>query len=244
MIRNLFLTSALVTFFSFQSFALTNTTSKTRSVSDSALKDQLHDLAKQNHNALGYNTAKKNLLGYMSVHEVQNKLVVKDVYCEADYASPGLGRIPSNSVINTEHTWPQSKFGGIDRRFQKSDLHHLYPTDSELNSIRGNNPFGEVVQDTQNTKCPQSHIGYNSVGQRAFEPPQDHKGNAARAIFYFSIRYKMKIDDAQESDLKKWNLEDPVDAAELLRNEQVEGYQGNRNPFIDQPDLANQVLDF
>jgi len=235
----MFLSTALLLLFSFQAFSLTKTSSTTSDVIE-----KIYDQSRRNHNPIGYDTARVSLLGHMAVHEVQNKLYVKDVYCEADYASPGIGRIPNNSVINVEHTWPQSKFGGSDRRLQKSDLHHLYPTDSQLNGIRGNNPFGEVSQESQNTKCPMSHIGYDNAGQKVFEPPQAHKGNVARALFYFSIRYKMKISTNEEAALRLWNIDDPVDAAELLRNEQVEGYQGNRNPFIDQPDLANSVSDF
>ena len=44
--------------------------------------------------------------------------------------------------MNTEHTWPQSK-GATGAA--KSDLHHLFPTDSKANSIRGNHPFGIVT---------------------------------------------------------------------------------------------------
>ena len=121
----------------------------------------------------------------MSVHQENNQYFVTDVYCESDYRSPGLGKIPNNSVINVEHTWPQSKFGGASKSIKKSDLHHLYPTDSQLNSIRGSFPFGEVVKDTQNTKCPISRIGVDFDGHRVFEPPHDHKGNVARALFYF-----------------------------------------------------------
>lgn len=231
---------SLVLIFSLDSFSKSSTPTRSE-----PLKDQLFAETSHNHNPIGYGAARVKLLGIMAIHEVQNKLYVKDVYCEADYASPGMGKVPNNSVINVEHTWPQSKFKGSSySRFQKSDLHHLYPTDSQLNSIRGSNPFGEVSKESQGTKCPMSHIGFDSAGHKVFEPPQAHKGNVARALFYFSVRYQMKIVDFEEDVLKKWNMEDPVDEAELLRNNQVEEYQGNRNPFIDQPDLANQISDF
>lgn len=213
-------------------------------LNESALKDQLFNDTSRNHSPIGYNQARKDLLGNMAVYKDSGTYFVKDVYCESDYVSPGLGRIPNNSVINVEHTWPQSKFGGNYKRFQKSDLHHLYPTDSQLNSIRGNNPFGNVTKESQTTKCPQSKIGYERSGRIVFEPPQAHKGNVARALFYFSIRYKMPIDDVQEQTLKEWNIEDPVDEEELIRNDQVEQFQGNRNPFIDEPELALQISNF
>ena len=77
-----------------------------------------------------------------------------------------------------------------------------------------------------------------------FEPPAEHRGNVARAMFYFSAVYKKHIDPAQETVLKKWNLEDPPDAAELERNSAVERIQRNRNPFVDDFTLANDIRDF
>ncbi len=215
-----------------------------RSTNGQDIKEQVYNEARRNHNPLGYKTAKVKLLGHMAIQQDQNRYFVTDVYCEVDYASPGIGKTPNNSIINVEHTWPQSKFGGSERSTQKSDLHHLYPSDSQLNSIRGNNPFGEVTQETQTTKCPLSHIGNDDSGSRVFEPPQNHKGNVARALFYFSVRYHMPIAESEEKVLKEWHSLDPVDDEEALRNDQVESYQGNRNPFIDSPDLVDLISNF
>ena len=44
------------------------------------------------------------------------------------------------------------------------------------------------------------------------------------------------------SVLLQWHLEDPVDARELYRNEIVYGFQGNRNPFIDNPTWAQCIF--
>jgi deoxyribonuclease I len=211
---------------------------------EDALKKQLVVAVTQGHHAVGYSRARIDLLGSMALSQVNNQYVVTDVYCEQKYPSPGPGRIPNNSVINVEHTWPQSKFGGASKGDQKSDLHHLYPADSQLNGIRGNYPFGVVEKPLMVTKCPISQIGNDASGQRVFEPPANHRGNVARAIFYFSIRYGLKVDAKQEAVLKQWNMEDPPDAAELKRNDDVEGFQGNRNPFIDEPDLVNAISDF
>lgn len=230
--------------FVFCSFLITITANAQLKYSDSELKDQIHQEASRNHQPLSYNQARVSLLGHMSVHQEQNQYFITDVYCETEYRSPGLGKIPNNSVINVEHTWPQSKFGGASKGIKKSDLHHLFPTDSQLNSIRGSNPFGEVIRPSQNTKCPQSQIGFDDDGHRVFEPPHDHKGNVARALFYFSVRYHQSISKDEEDVLRQWHEEDPVDTNELLRNDQIESFQGNRNPFIDQPDLVNMIKDF
>lgn len=159
---------------------------------------------------------------------------------------PGPNRILDNRVINAEHTWPQSRFaGGFSKEMQKADLHHLFPADSEMNSTRSSFPFGEVVKDSQELKCREARIGSVSESQGIFfEPPDSHKGNVARALFYFSVRYKVTIDPIQEKYLRLWNYEDLPDEEEISRNEEIFRLQGNRNPFIDHPELADLILDF
>ena len=72
----------------------------------------------------------------------------------------------------------------------------------------------------------------------------EHKGNVARALFYFSVRYKMPINADEEEVLRRWHALDPVDADEIQRNEIVFETQRNRNPFIDMPELANYIKNF
>ena len=77
-----------------------------------------------------------------------------------------------------------------------------------------------------------------------FEPPQRHKGNVARALFYFSVRYRLAISATQEAHLRAWHRKDPVDESEKNRNDLVQEIQGNRNPFIDFPHLVDSIDDF
>ena len=206
------------------------------------------------HVAVGYTKARQFLLGnFYLVSEGGNKYGVRDVYCQKEYTAddfgsnkPGPGIIPSDKVVNTEHTWPQSKFSRkFDKETQKSDMHHLFPTDSKVNGIRGSYEFGEVVHDTQTLNCPGPRFGISDKGSSdIFEPPQAHKGHVARALFYFSIRYDLPISANQEATLRKWNKEQPVDEEEMARNEQIFKLQGDRNPFIDYPDLADRISDF
>lgn len=212
---------------------------------------QSHDC--YSHVSIGYTKAKEFLLGDFYLVSHDGEFAVRDVYCEKEYgpesfrgASPGPHQIPDNTVVNVEHTWPQSRF---TRKYptdmQKSDLHHLFPSDSEINSIRGNYPFGEVAQDKKDLKCPVSRFGATAEGRRvAFEPPEAHRGNVARALFYFSVRYDMAIDSAQEKALRKWHQEDPADVEEQARNDEIYKLQGNRNPFIDHPELVQKISDF
>lgn len=209
------------------------------------------------HTALGYDRARKIMFGTIHLEKQNNTYVVKDVYCEkyfsnADFGGAqgniGPGMIPSNgSILNTEHTWPQSRFTSrFNTEMQKSDLHHLYPTDSSMNSHRSSLHFGEVGKEMEKLKCSQNRLGQEISGKGGvvFEPPVAHRGNVARAIFYFATRYKMKVGGVEEATLRKWNQEDPVDADEALRNDMVEEVQGNRNPYVDFPELVDSVKVF
>ncbi len=197
---------------------------------------------------LGYTAARKILFGklYLSENE-EGRYYVRDVYCQETFTE-GVGpdRIPNHNRLNCEHTWPQSKFSSrFPNEMQKSDLHHLYPTDSKANSIRGNYEFGEVENESYDL-CGTSQVGRdsNTGGGHYFEPPSEHKGNVARSLFYFSVRYKLPISERQEAALRKWHHEDPVDSEEMERNNQIHMIQGNRNPFIDAPELVGRIDNF
>ena len=70
------------------------------------------------------------------------------------------------------------------------------------------------------------------------------KGNIARAYLYMSRQYGLKIPEDMEDRLRVWHLKDPPDAWEEERNTLIELEQGNRNPFIDHPELVERVKDF
>jgi len=44
------------------------------------------------------------------------------------------------------------------------------------------------------------------------------------------------------TDLLAWSTQDPPDAAEVARNDVIQSFQGNRNPFIDHPEWATRAL--
>ena len=205
--------------------------------------------------AYGYDRAREFLFGRFYLVQDGSTYGIKEMYCDRIYTDadfkrglngPAPGIVPDGTVINVEHTWPQSRFtGNYSKEMQKSDMHHLFPTDSQLNSLRGNTIFGEVVRDSNKTKCSVSKYGQGQGTTRdVFEPPQSHKGRVARALFYFSVRYDLAISPEEEVILKKWHHDMPVDAQEAQRNEAIQKLQGNRNPFIDYPELVDQIADF
>ena len=81
-------------------------------------------------------------------------------------------------------------------------------------------------------------------GNDVYTPPVPHRGNIARALFYFSMHYNLPISKAEETILREWNKNDPVDANEIRRHEGIAKYQKVRNPFVDHPELADRVSDF
>jgi endonuclease I len=89
-----------------------------------------------------------------------------------------------------------------------------------------------------------SQQGFNEDLQDCFEPLDSHKGNVARAMLYFSVRYKKSLTDKQEKLFREWNNLDPVDLNEQIRNDRIEKIQGNRNPFIDDEKLVDQIENF
>lgn len=147
--------------------------------------------------------------------------------------------VPSPKIMNIEHTWPQSNGANGDA---KSDLHHIFISDSPTNSVRSSLPFCDVV--IQKWTNGESKRGAGKYGEHCFEPPVNHKGNVARAMFYFAIRYQKEIDQEQEFYFRLWNKNDPVDENERQRNIEIMKFQGNTNPFIDRPELIDTISDF
>lgn len=166
------------------------------------------------------------------------------------------GRDPTTDAfqkgLNTEHTWPQSMGAGSEP--MKSDMHHLFPAKDNVNSARGNHPYDEIPDaqadawyyaDRSRSTPPTTGIDRWSEKDNEtprpgftgrFEPREDHKGNAARAMFYFRTMYPEAADraffDAQKTVLRAWNALDPVDAREKQRTEAIARHQGNVNPFV------------
>jgi|GEM_PF-2220555 len=155
---------------------------------------------------------------------------------------------------NREHSFPKSWFG--DQSPMNSDLFHLYPTDGYVNGIRGNYPFGEVgsanyVSENGTLRGTCIYPGYNGI---VFEPIDEYKGDFARSYFYMVTRYLDQVDnwnspmleDDGFSDwainlLLEWSAIDPVSQKEIDRNNAVYTIQGNRNPFIDNPDFVTLI---
>ena len=105
--------------------------------------------------------------------------------------------------------------------------------------------FFYIAISSHTPNCALSRYGrIDEARKNGFEPPANHKGNVARALFYFSLRYDLRIKPYEEMVLRQWNILDPVDSEEVRRNTLIEKIQGNRNPFVDDSELVNLISDF
>lgn len=200
-----------------------------------ALRDGLQDFAKAGHQPLSYRRAREVMYW---IADNQDGVVLTIYAHEPIALEPDVW--PDPGSINCEHLWPQSK--GAKQGPMKSDLFHLRPAVPGVNSTRGNHPFGETVNGASNDRPWQA--GPDEHGSRVFEPPADVRGDISRSMFYFSVRYDMPIDSRQEQVLRRWHDGDPVDDRERRRALVVTEYQGNSNPFIEDPRTVERIDDF
>ena len=150
----------------------------------------------------------------------------------------------SGNGWNREHVWPKS-LGGFETSGPGADLHHIRPSENLTNSNRGNKKYGNVSSGTTSTGNISGLRGGEYAGNY-YEPLDNAKGDVARICLYVYVRYGGSYSKCssitnvfQSVDvLLEWCALDPVDTWEMGRNEVVEAYQGNRNVFIDYPELA------
>ncbi|MDQ7798125.1 MAG: endonuclease [Candidatus Edwardsbacteria bacterium] len=148
--------------------------------------------------------------------------------------------------INCEHTWPQSM---LSSSTAVSDLHHLFPTDIEVNGARDNNPFTEIpdnlttawyYNNTTTSAIPSTNISLYAENRsnNEFEPREAQKGNTARAMYYMLTFWQLgDTSDSWWTDqrdvLYAWHVSDPADAREIARTKKIAAYQQNKvNPFV------------
>lgn len=155
-------------------------------------------------------------------------------------------------VLSREHSWPHTwmQTHPSSDGDEYSDMHNLFPAhQTGANAPRSNYPLGVVT--TPITSFNEGTYGQDINGNLVYEPRDQHKGDAARAIFYMAVKWNgtggswelpnpihpTNVPYGQDQDvLKQWHWDDLPDAWEIARNDFIESEQGNRNPFIDSVD--------
>lgn len=229
-------------------------------LSGDALLDELVDDYKP-WGVLSYDNARDKLYAYIDNHGNHVTCIYTgySVYVPYGDPDPRYYTNKADPIINAEHTWPKARSGNPGSGAQRhNDMHYLYPCNGNTNSSRGNLPFDEIPDaitdkwwrgESYITYIPGSKIDEYSEEEtnERFEPREDFKGNAARALFYFKTMYGQYADqdffDLQKDVLLHWNSLDPVDDAEKTRSEEIAPHQhGMENPFVIDPSLCRRAF--
>lgn len=248
-----------------------------------ALKSKLHDII----SAKNINWHYGDLTNYYNQTDLDkyydygpsNTTILLDMYSEIP-TGPDAYEYTTANIIgsasaegqgwNREHMMPQSTFYSNYPMY--SDLFYVVPTDARINQLRSNYPYGIVGSTIYYTFTNSSRIGNCAIPGitytgRVYEPINEFKGDVARSLLYFAVRYEGKLgtfnfnnnanpasdtnpldgteerafDPAYIAMLLQWHQQDPVSQREIDRNNAVYGIQKNRNPFIDNPSWVNTI---
>ncbi len=171
-----------------------------------------------------------------------------------NYSQYENGNGTQNNSWNREHVWPKSHGFPDEDDNAYTDVHNLKPSDRSVNSSRGTKDYDYGgSQHSEASDC--------LTDSDSWEPSDFVKGDIARILFYMVVRYDPGYDHNNNSfdlelvdyttpgnndpilgklsSLIQWHFDDPVDDFEINRNEVIFGFQQNRNPFIDHPNLVN-----
>lgn len=161
------------------------------------------------------------------------------------------GESPEGYAISIDHIYPtewiqdhlqcsnRSRcYASNNSEFMRmeSDMHNLYPAWSVLTMHRNGRSFGMIEQESW--RFDNCDIEWKAG---TVEPRPLARGNIARAIFYMHRTYGVPIPAAMLDALKEWNRDDPPSRQEKARNDRIEQLQGRRNPYIDSPQLAEDI---
>ncbi len=184
---------------------------------------------------------------------------VWDMYSSNHVAFNGTS---AASGMNIEHSVANSWWGGTTGQTY-NDLFNLNPSNSSANSSKGSWPIAVVDVSTSYTN------GVIKVGKSssrpggtidAWEPADEYKGDFARSYMYMVTSYEdfsakwtgnsvNQLDNNTYPVFEQWTVDlflkwceqDPVSQKEIDRNNEIYKIQGNRNPYIDYPLMAEYV---
>jgi deoxyribonuclease-1 len=111
-------------------------------------------------------------------------------------------------------------------------MHNLVPSVGELNGDRSNRPYGIVDEEPREYGACDFEIDRSSDGNGACEPAESIRGDVARAWLYMSAEWGMELAAGERELFELWHEADPPDDWERVRDERIEGVQGNRNGFV------------
>lgn len=227
--------------------------------SGDSLKGLLHDIIK-NHTEFPYSSSSTDTWDILKETDRDPNNSNNVILIYSNRSVDGPQEFNNGNGWNREHVWPRSRGDFGTGMGVGTDVHHLRPCDIEVNATRENRNFDncmncqDVIDGGFNTGSK------TDANQYTFQPPDNVKGDIARMIFYMAVRYEgdngeldLELTNTLQTNTQKdpvhavlntlleWNREDSVDSFEQNRNQVIYSYQGNKNPFIDYPELAEYL---
>lgn len=219
------------------------------------LKTAIHDIIKKA-NVLSYGSKYGHTWwGFWTTDRDESGRFIDRYSSESEWEmSTSQGAVGAD--MNIEHSFPKSWWGGATVQAYK-DLYNLMPCKSKINSTKSNYPMGKVVSGDKGNGW--TKVGEGTDGKLYWEPADPWKGDFARGYMYMATAYqdynwvgKQALQILQQGaypTLQKWAYKlyiqwakaDKPDAVEIKRNNDVAKIQGNRNPYVDFPNLMEYV---
>lgn len=219
------------------------------------LKNAIHDIIKTA-KVYGYGSGKgKTWWGFWDTDRDENGYYI-DRYSAQNEWEKATSQGTPGAAMNIEHSFPKSWWGGASNQAYK-DLYNLMPCKARINSTKSNFPMGKVESGDKGNGW--TKVGRGSDGKMYWEPADMWKGDFARGYMYMATTYQnfnwtgtqalQILQKGNYPTLQKWAYTlyilwakgDMPDKLEIQRNEEVFKIQGNRNPYIDFPNLMEYV---
>jgi len=148
-----------------------------------------------------------------------------------------------------------------NRKNVASDMYNLWPAGTDVANLKGEYAPGTVTRPVYS--APRWSVGEGMIGgmpATLWQPPVGYEGDVARVVFYLFTIYPdglvpfggygscyvgeypyPGLSDGALRQLLAWHRGDLPDEAERCRNEVFGQWQGNVNPFVEYPALAEYV---
>lgn len=219
------------------------------------LKTAIHDIIKKA-NVLSYGSNYGHTWwGFWSTDRDERGYFIDRYSAEKEWVK-STSQGAAGAGMNIEHSFPKSWWGKTEVQAYK-DLYNLMPCKSKINSTKSNYPMGKVVSGDKGNGW--TKVGKGDDNKWYWEPADPWKGDFARGYMYMATAYQdynwvgtqalQILQQGAYPTLQKWAYTlyiqwakaDKPDALEIKRNNDVAKIQGNRNPYVDFPNLMEYV---
>ena len=219
------------------------------------LKNAVHDIIKDA-NVLNYGSGSGSTWwGFWLTDRTSDGKFIDRYSPESEWVkSSSQGAVGSG--MNIEHSFPKSWWGGSKNQAY-CDLYNLMPCESKTNSSKSNYVMGKV-SGTPSFDNGATKIGNSDWGCKVWEPADEWKGDFARGYMYMATCYQTLSWTSAGTDILsngsyptlksqasklyiQWAKADMPNQLEITRNNKVSEIQGNRNPFVDFPNLMDYI---